>query len=189
MRVRLICKMTFRPILFALWAAAAPIQTAQAQDELLGELAKCTAIAQPAPRLACYDALAPKLHAATANTPEDLSKQDRTSLFGLDLSNLFGARTPQQFGAERLPQQPNAAASAPEAVDSITAGVTEYSFNPLGRFVVFLDNGQIWRQLDADTGRAIFASGNMVTISRGAFGSYNLRLVGQNALFKVRRVK
>jgi hypothetical protein len=153
--------MKSRFALMLICAVAAATQSAQAQDELIGELSKCAALAEPGPRLACYDALAPKIHAGTATSPEDLSKQ---------------------FGA----------AAAPETVDSITAGVMEYSFNPFGRFVVFLDNGQIWRQLDADTGRATFGnppSGNMVTISRGAFGSYNLRLAGQNALFKVRRVK
>ncbi len=173
---------------------------ALAQDQLLQDLAKCTAVPDAAQRVACYDALAPQIRARTAAKPQDLTKEDQKSLFGLDFSNLFGPSkqtTPQQFGQERIPESPPppsapAEASKPETVDTIAAGVSEYSLTPLGRFVVFLDNGQIWRQIDGDTGRANFkraAADNKITISRGAFGSYNLQLNSGNAIFKVRRVK
>ena len=104
------------------------------------------------------------------------------------------ARAPElpakQFGAEQLPRESNPA-PAPED-NSITGTVTELSLTPFGRFVVTLDNGQIWRQLDADTARFV-PPGNLaqasVTISRGALGSYNLQFAGQNGLYKVRRLK
>jgi hypothetical protein len=55
---------------------------------------------------------------------------------------------------------------------------------------VFLEGGQVWRQLEADSGRANFRrSGNTVTISRGLIGSYNMQINGSNAVFKVKRVK
>jgi hypothetical protein len=92
-----------------------------------------------------------------------------------------------QLGAEELPR----AAAAPEE-NSVTATVAQLSLTPLGRFVLTLDNGQIWRQLDADT-TGFVPSGSTesasVTISRGSLGSYNLQFVGHNALYKVRRVK
>ena len=96
----------------------------------------------------------------------------------------------RQFGAEQLPRESNA---APEPADeSITGKVTQLSLTPFGRFVLTLDNGQIWRQLDGDTARFV-PPGNLarasVTISHGALGSYNLQFAGQNGLYKVRRLK
>ncbi len=52
----------------------------------------------------------------------------------------------------------------------------DYSFNPYDKFLVVLDNGQIWQQLESDSGiKAPFHKGekNTVTISRGFIGSYN----------------
>ena len=202
--------------LFGLGLGATP---AMAAVDTMQALVKCSQIADAGQRLTCYDGVMPKVRAELAPAPQDLSKDDQVSLFGLNLSDIFGpARqaTPQQFGQERVkePQAPAAAApvgptaptappaqvaiaqpaapARPQPVERISAAVTDYSLTPIGRFVVFLDNGQVWRQLDADTTRALFkraAADNKVTISRGAFGSYNLQLNESNALFKVTRVK
>jgi hypothetical protein len=76
-------------------------------------------------------------------------------------------------------------------IDSISAGVSDYALNPFGRFVVFLDNGQIWQQAQGDTSVAHFKKSgpNSVTISRGILGSYNLQVNGNAAVFKVTRLK
>jgi hypothetical protein len=94
------------------------------------------------------------------------------------------------FGAEQLP--PNKAAAPAENDASISAHVGEILLTPFGRFVLVLDNGEEWRQLDGDSARLApgrTPAGAAVTISRGALGSYNLEFVGQNALYKVRRTK
>ena len=70
--------------------------------------------------------------------------------------------------------------------------MTEVSYNPLGKFIVFLDNGQIWRQIEGDSDQATFhkpAKDNKVTISRGFIGSYNLTINDSVKTFKVTRVK
>ncbi|HEY0106159.1 MAG TPA: hypothetical protein VGB91_08755, partial [Rhizomicrobium sp.] len=93
---------------------------------------------------------------------------------------------------ENLPKPPPApGAEPPPELDSITVVVGDYSFNPYGRFLVVLENGQIWQQLEGDSGRARFAKGakNTVTISRGVLGSYNLTVNDANGIFKVRRLK
>ena len=101
-----------------------------------------------------------------------------------------GPQPRPQLGSEQLPKP--AASQRQESDDALTAVVSEISFTPFGRVVLFLDNGQVWRQLDGD-GAKYVAHGNgadlNVTISRGLFGSYDLRFAGQNELFKVRRVK
>lgn len=72
------------------------------------------------------------------------------------------------------------------------AAVSNASLTPSGRLLLVLDNGRVWQHIDGDIARFTLR-GNLVqmqvTISRGSFGSYNLKFAGQNALYKVRRVK
>jgi len=100
------------------------------------------------------------------------------------------ADAPEDFGAERIAKAPDA--SAPEPLESISSEVESYKINKLGRFVVELDNAQVWRQLDSDGRLAQFRrypGVNRVTISRGFLDSYNLRLNDAKATYKVVRVK
>ncbi len=193
----------------AVFAAAAMLPVAafagpDPRQELIDGMAKCAAVADNTARLACYDALNPTLHAAQAAPPPPppaaappAATADNSrpwyDLFGVSPSH---QTTPQSFGSEALqapPPPPGVAPSEkpPEALESITAAVTDYSFTPYGKFVVFLDNGQIWRQLESDTGvKARFAKGgkNTVVISRGLIGSYNMN-INDGPTYKVKRVK
>lgn len=93
-----------------------------------------------------------------------------------------------ELGREQLPD-PEAAVPGD---DSLTAGVTRVALTAIGRVVLFLDNGQIWQQIDGDSARYVadgHGAGAKVTISHGLFGSYNLQFAGTNAMYKVRRVK
>jgi hypothetical protein len=178
-------------------AAASP------RDDVLDGLQKCATVAEDKARLACYDALVHPAQQALARPPEPQeashppTKEEQKSWFGFDLSGLFNSSpsqqaTPQQFGAENLPATKQKVEEAKEEVDSISAGVTEYAYTPLGKFIVFLDNGQVWRQIQGDADRAQFhksPTDNKVTISRGWIGSYNLTLNDGNKAFKVERVK
>ncbi|HEY1631846.1 MAG TPA: hypothetical protein VGF56_11055 [Rhizomicrobium sp.] len=75
-------------------------------------------------------------------------------------------------------------------LDSIEAKVTAYSFTPFGKFVVVLDNGQIWQQSEGDPDRAhLTGASNTVSISRGAFGSYAATINDGHHQFKVTRVR
>jgi hypothetical protein len=71
----------------------------------------------------------------------------------------------------------------------VESAMSSYSFDGQGRFNVTLANGQNWRQVDLDRiarwSRA--AASYIVTITGGAFGSYNLAIKGEVGIFKVRR--
>lgn len=169
------------------------------QDDLISGMAKCAAVADNAQRLACYDALAPQLKAAQSAPPEISDNRpwyDPGRIFGVSPS---AQTTPEQFGGEALAPPPPPPArpgeppppAPPVPLDSITAKLTDYAYNPYGRAVVFLDNGQIWQQLQGDTDRAHFKKGetNTVVISRGALGSYNMVINDAGSAIKVQRVK
>jgi hypothetical protein len=118
---------------------------------------------------------------------------DPTSWFGSDDEDRAQTGNPAEFGAETVRAQQPAAGEPerPAPIDHIKAGVATVAFNPNGRFTVTLDNGQVWKQLEGDSGIARFKNKghDVVTISRGILGSYNLVLEGQTALFKVKRVR
>jgi len=79
-----------------------------------------------------------------------------------------------------------------DKIIQISATVLELAKTARGRAIFVLDNGQTWRQLDADDTdvREPPAGKSMkVTIATGIFNSYNLTIEGRNGLIKVRRLK
>jgi hypothetical protein len=197
--------MKFRAAVLALLACSGPLPAiaAPAAQDILEAEGRCAAQTDDHARLACYDALAPRVKDALAAPPAALpgnrqpTAEEERSWFGFDLGNLFGAApdqqtTPAQFGSDRLPQAHAQEEVAATAVDSISAGVTDVAYTPFGKFIVFLDNGQVWRQIEGDSDHAVFqkpAKKNKVMIDRGMIGSYNLRINDSERTYKVTRVK
>jgi hypothetical protein len=201
--------------LAAVVALASGTALADPRQDLVDGMAKCAQVSANDARLACYDALNPAVKAAQAEpvappappavaaAPSPAAAPPADTRAWYDPGRIFGVSpreqtTPQQFGSENLeaPPPPPGAPAAPQnapppALDSITAGVTDYSFNPYDKFIVVLDNGQIWQQLESDSGaKARFSKGgkNTVVISRGLIGSYNLT-INDGPTFKVKRLK
>lgn len=178
----------------------------EADNTVLRALSHCATVENSAARLACYDGLAPRVNAAlgggapaaAAVASKSPTAEEQKSWFGFNIGDLFGTSpatqtTPQQFGVENT-EAAKEQQESPKAdvIDSITAGVTEYAYNPFGKFVVFLDNGQIWKQIPGDSDHAMFkrkATENTVTISRGLIGSYNLKINDSEKIYKVTRIK
>lgn len=196
---RVLCALSLGAILACQFGTAG----GSPRDDVLSGLQKCAGIPDDKTRLACYDGLVRPAQAALARPPEPQeatrppTKEEQKAWFGFDLSGLFSASpsqqtTPQQFGQETVPTTREKVEEAKREVESITAGVTDYAFTPFGKFIVFLDNGQVWRQLEGDVDRALFrkkASDNKVAIARGFIGSYNLTINDGLHVYKVERVK
>ena len=142
---------------------------AQAQTAADRAFAQCGAIADANARLACYDAA------------RDQSKATHWPEFGAPQAQPIPQATPQA-----------AARPLPAPMDGkLVAAVARYNLSPRGQFTVVLDNGEIWQQLSSDDGVAQFRQHgrNVVQISKGFWGSYDLRLNAANIVFKVARIK
>ena len=67
--------------------------------------------------------------------------------------------------------------------------LSSYQFDSQGFFIITLANGQVWEQRD---GPVVHwqgpASQYLVSISKGAMGSFNLTVAHESAQYKVRRV-
>jgi hypothetical protein len=195
--------MNCRTAVLAIFTFIALTHTAFAasRDDTLEAVAKCATILDDKLRLGCYDTLAPTVRDALGTPPQTLARtpteQEQKSWFGFDIAGLFGGAdkspqgTPQQFGQENVESAALPAAPEMQEIESITAGVTDYSSRD-NKFTVFLDNGQIWQQLNGDNSVARFRSNpkdNTITISRGFLKSYNLKLNDENSYYKVKRLK
>ena len=183
-------------LLVALPAAA----EAGLRDDVIRAMDQCAAIGDKDKRLACFDELEPQVKRAIVEIPRSgpPTEEEKKSWFGFDFGNLFSSSpsqqtTPDKFGSEALPQEPPKPGEPPaeEPLESIAAKVTEVTYTRFGKFMVFLDNGQVWRQLDADDAKTMFSTHNenKVTISRGFLGSYVLMIDGSVKTYKVKQIK
>lgn len=183
--------MTSKLLVLAMLALSAAPAVA---EDLSATISTCAGVGDDRARLACYDGLAARAKAAaqpTAARPAaPPSIQPAPAPVAAVAPPPSAATKVDAFGAEtiRKPDTPEARA---QEVDEIKAKVATVNFSPSNRFTVTLDNGQVWRQIEADTSQARFhkGAGDKVEISRGMLGSYNLVIEGVNMLYKVRRVR
>jgi len=118
-------------------------------------LATCAAIDDDPRRLACYDELAGRAIAAAAPAPADA---DALADFGLS-ATAKRERDPERWTREQPP--------------SIEGRIAKAERNPNGRFVLTLDNRQVWMQAETKPG-IVLRPGDAVTIKRAAMGSFML---------------
>ncbi len=143
---------------------------AQTNTQIEQSLEQCGRISDSGRRLACFDAVRAQLGSKPA-PPQAPSPQFTQPAPAPAAANPNYVREPRR-------NQP------------IIARVNRYVLDQRGKFTVYLDNGQIWRQIESGDNSAQFRSNgmNLVTISPGFWGSYNLRLNRESAIYKVKRV-
>jgi hypothetical protein len=169
----------------ALAAMLAPtLAHADAAHDALIEFAKCANIADATARLKCFDAAVPAARNALGSAAEKAKEQaSSVEQFGFARPPKPVLK-PEDFGKPPMPPE------EPKEITEITSTALEFAKTPYGRMLLVLDNGQVWRQLDADSTEVRdVARGTKITIERGFLGSYNLTIEGRNGLIKVTRLK
>jgi len=181
-------RMTNASLLFLMLGATA----AMAQDTLPVQLTACLQITGLLQRLACYDRVAhsvsppPRGGPAQRPVPQTAPAIANAAPPAIYAAPPIAAAPATGLGSERLPRTASAARRSAQELTAALAGV---SYDARGRFTITLDNGQVWRQLEGDTGVLQASRNSTVRISRGALGSYDLNIVGRNATYRVSRLQ
>ncbi|HKE44704.1 MAG TPA: hypothetical protein VKB41_09230 [Steroidobacteraceae bacterium] len=171
--------------------------TAAAQSP--ADIAKCTAIATDAERLACYDRLfarsaepaksAPNASTKVADTttPATAAGTNGAGAAGATTAATTAAAKHDDFGFDGRPP-PGQKEQQPAGPDQMDARIANVATQARGEHVLTLDNGQVWQQKEPDWHLA-FNVGDEVTIKRGTMKSYRLQLKGNNRATAVTRIR
>lgn len=134
-----------------------------AEEQMVERVAKCRSITTAAERLACFDRAAESVDPSVAR-----SESERAFADAEDTPEEFGTRG-SAIAKKRAEEQK---AQSPD-VTAIEGVVTALTRAPHGEWVVTLNNGQVWRQKQAQT-TFVLKVGEAVSIKRGALGSYRM---------------
>lgn len=152
--------------------------TPPARPQSFEALVRCRAITEDAARLACFDAAAAALQSAQERrelvvVDRQQVREGRRRLFGLALP-----RIPIFGGGDDDTDE--------DRVDTVEGVVASASQDGLGHWVVALQDGAVWVQVDNRPLALRPRPGQRVVINRGALGSFMMRVNNQPGL-RVRR--
>ena len=156
-------------VVVGLMGARAPVAS-DATVAPTGEVLAAPAVAQPAP-------VAP-----VPQTPAAQSTSSQTADAG-----------PVGLGAEQVKARSRTdEQSRKEREDeTVEAVIVEIAKNNAGRYVIILDNGQVWRQKSSDSARAVISKKltYTATIKRGVVGGYRMKISRNSRPLSVERLK
>jgi hypothetical protein len=141
----------------------------------------CSAIPESGERLSCFDEIGRSVKA----TVESHSSASTVSASTVDTSakatvpaDKENSEQTDKFGTEHL--------VTPELA-SINSPISAISKNALGKFVVSLENGQVWQLVE--TIQLTWKVNDSVEITRGVFNSFFLQREGGKRKAKAKRIK
>jgi len=153
-------------------AAASKLAT---PPPVVQQVLDCRKLTDSEQRLACYDKAVDGM--AQAQAKGDLVTVDRQQRQALH-HQAFGFNLPALSffnGGDKS-----------EEINEITAKVAAASMDPSGKWVIRLDDGATWRQIDDTVLEPDPHAGSAVTIKRGMAGGYFLK-VDRAPAFRARR--
>jgi hypothetical protein len=167
--------------------ALAGTAEAGTREDVLSRIARCGAITDDHTWLNCLYGAAQPMRSQLGLPP---APSTQTSL--VPAASAASPRFSAPVPAANAPQESGGFFSRLLGGEKVLTDIklTDYYFNPQGFFVVTLANGQIWEQQD---GPSVHwrgpASQYMISISKGAVGSFNLTVADEGVLYKVHRIR
>lgn len=190
--------MTSRKTIFVLLCGTTLLGAASAhaepRDDVLTGIERCGVIHDDRTWLDClYGAEQPmRAHLGLPPAPEFQQRLVPTTSVA-PVSSVAAPPPPPRVAAQPAPRKKAGffATLLGEAPPVAVSRMKAYRFEKNGAFVVTLDNGQEWRQVDIDSGAQASwlrpPSTYTVTVSQGAFGSYILHTNDNPHIYKVER--
>ena len=129
----------------------------------------CASEQDDARRLACFDAAVARARAqppVAAEAPSAAPTVAAAAAVPLSKEERFGLRG--DLKEEKAKKAPELA-----ELQELRATVTKVAAKPHGELVLTLDNGQVWYEIQANSGIRV-KTGDQVTIKSGALGSYSV---------------
>ena len=149
-------------------------------DAMTTKLLSCSAIEAPLERLECFDKIVTGLSTGiTAPGPAEAMQEPLPVATASQLESAESAVSNQQFGQEHWESQREGM--------QLEARVSAAYKNAYGKWVVTLNNGQVWKQLRSETIR--ISVDDSVLIERGLMNSFFFRLNDNDRQIKFSRVK
>lgn len=151
----------------------------------------CQAISDGAARLSCFDAI------TLPNTEQELAAADTdagTLLTDTTVAVATVETRDDAFGKDDLARTKEAKKKQNKAdkLKSLQSTAVDIATNKRGKYVIILANGQVWRQLTADSDKLRIprdATGVGVTIKRKSLGAHVLVLENSKRSVRVERIK
>lgn len=192
------------------------VSVSHAQASSADAFSACLTISKDRDRLKCYDAAAELLQSAkrieTAKTRASSTAQSDPShvTAGIapdnDVSSPTRDTNPSVIKPSALSPKAQHAAEAKSAADEfgkerleaprserkeLRALAISVSRNRRGKYVIVLEDGQVWRQINADSNALPLSAeeGSEVIIKRKSLGSYGLRVPTSKRTIIVKRIK
>jgi len=168
-----------------------PLTFVNAANSLNDELSICASMNRDLQRLACYDKLA---GLASSSPVEALSEKSKTSL---DETNSNDVSSTKENSSAATKTVTNTSASTgsfglfnkDNEPDSVTSSIPGEFKGWKNGDKIKLANGQIWQIKDSSATLYHKASNPKVTVYKGMFGSFRMKIDDLNKSVSVKRVK
>lgn len=141
---------------------------------------RCKALAEPGPRLACYDAVANGYGTAAKSAPVAPATTSAVGAASVGNAPAPAQQAASQFGLERQ--------AAPAQIESIQSRIEGKFEGWVANALLTFANGQIWQISDGSRAYVDLVSPK-VSVRRGFMGAYYLDIDGSNLSPRVRRIK
>ena len=174
-----LCLSVLAALAIAVPASGADKPNAKQRAAVLQAIVDCRHMTESEQRLKCYDDAAARLDQAEASgqvvvVDREQARQVRKEIFGLQLPSLdIFSHNP---GGQNV-----AAVAKGEDVDSISSTVKS-AWRQGEKWVVELETGAVWRQIDATELGEDPRPGMKAEIRRASLGSYFMKLGGQRSV-------
>ena len=151
----------------------------------------CVDLAAADERLACFDAAYATREKSTSSTLESSTGAPAAAVSAPPLAVITA--TEEEFG---LPQVAGKAKTEEEfglkqsQVETLRSRITSVERGPLDRLTFYLENGQVWKQIeDAYTPFRVRQDPAFAVIKHASLGSFKLSVEGGSRSIRVKRIK